>query len=35
MNLAMGKTFEQYEKLFSMVEEKREDEFRYMIDEAV
>ncbi|WP_114150664.1 DUF2268 domain-containing protein [Bacillus spizizenii] len=31
MNLAMEKTFEQYEKLFSMVEEKREDEFRYMM----
>lgn len=31
MNLAMEKTFEQYEKLFSMVEEKREDEFRNMM----
>lgn len=29
MNLVMEKTFEKYEKLFSMVEEKREDEFRY------
>lgn len=25
----MEKTFEQYEKLFSMEEQKREDEFRY------
>lgn len=29
MNLVMEKTFEQYEKLFSMEEQKREDEFRY------
>ncbi len=28
MNLVMEKTFEQYEKLFSMEEQKREDEFR-------
>ncbi|NTU28052.1 DUF2268 domain-containing protein [Bacillus tequilensis] len=29
MNLVMEKTFEQYEKLFSMEEQKREAEFRY------
>lgn len=29
MNLVMEKTIEQYEKLFSMDEQKREDEFRY------
>lgn len=29
MNLVMEKTFEQYEKLFSMEEQKSEDEFRY------
>ncbi|OLQ57835.1 hypothetical protein BHT94_01765 [Bacillus licheniformis] len=29
MNLVMEKTLEQYEKLFSMEEQKREDEFRY------
>ncbi|KFH33426.1 hypothetical protein IA18_10990 [Bacillus subtilis subsp. subtilis] len=29
MNLVMEKTFEQYEKLFSMEEQKREDVFRY------
>lgn len=34
MNLVMEKTFEQYEKLFSMEEQKREDEFRYTMMRA-
>lgn len=31
MNFVMEKIFEKYEKLFLMVEEKREDEFWYMM----